>query len=109
MAVTDLIPVSLERYIPDFGLFGEDNFDDVYESYEAFYRQANMRGRDGKKAEAAAEFYQSVVEYVEVEDENREDAESAALFARLSASGLDLTEEKLSEEELRQALEGELE
>lgn len=103
MAISDRI----SGVLPDLGVSSKDDgFDEVYEAYEDFYRTANSRSRGARKSDAAVEFYEAVSEYVDADSETEEAAWASSMNILASDSEIDLMDEKLSEEELREALEG---
>lgn len=96
--------VSIDNWIPDIiPISGgpDEEFDEVYEAYERFYRHAKTRGgRTSLKAEAGQDFWEEVVEYFEAE---RSDAEAGLGMGLVMSSELDSTgllEEKYGKEEL---------
>jgi hypothetical protein len=100
MAVRDYLP----NGIP---FLQNEGFSEVYEAYEEFYKQAQVRnGRGRRREDAAIEFVQAVMDYT---DASYTDVEAELAQAQpLALLGLDFTQEKMTEEELRKYLEGNL-
>ncbi len=105
MAISDRILISPSRYLNNISLFSlEDDFGDVYEAYEELYKQANTPGRGVREEEAAEEFYEEVVGYLNADQEIQNKGGELALLFKSMNPGINPLEEKLTEEELRKAL-----
>ncbi len=111
--------MDLPEWLDSFGLdlsfdiLGDDmdeDFQKVYDAYEEFYREANTpNGRTGKRMSAGNEFMNAVMEYYEVDGDEATAGIGMGLF--LNADGgysPNPLEEKMSEEELYQYLEGQI-
>lgn len=109
--------MSIEEWFPDLdvdlGLFSggvDEDFEEVYEAYENFYRQANTpNGRAGTRMSAGQDFMDAVMDYYDVDKEEANAGIGMGLF--LNADGEyqpNPLEEKMDEEELYRYLEGNL-
>ncbi len=88
----------------------DEDFKEVYEAYEDFYKAANLpNGRKGNRVSASQDFIEALVEYYDIGGEEANASWGMSLFlnadGRLEQGPL---EEKYTEEELYHYLSGNL-
>lgn len=106
--------MSIEGWIPDIGsrlgFLGrgpDEDFRDVYEAYEQFYKAAKTpNGRGRVMGGAAQDFMDEVIEYYDIGEE--EYSAGMGWVGLMDTGDINLLEEKMGEDELYRYLEGEL-
>lgn len=86
----------------------DEEFEEVYEAYERFYKENKVKNSRGHRTmDAGAEFYNKAIEYMGLEeDENDDILGGATNLASMGVTTSRLTDEQLTEEELKDLLEG---